>query len=370
MRRLDKWSATFFILTFSLLSIPAGVCFHVYAQDSAESAYQQGATYLKQNKIDEAIAEFTTAIALNPRSDKAYYDRGRAFKAKGEIDKALDDYTQAIDINSPETIQSACNNRGQIYEAKGNLDKALEDYTRGIEAMPNPMFSGFRYFKQVLHRNRAEIYLQRKEYDKALKDVQSIEKMGGSVEPEFIAKLKNRDYSPEKDLETMKPSEKYPGASSEINLYNNRGYQSFEKGQYDLAIADYDRALAIDPHDALVLANRANAYAAQGKLNEAIADFKKVLEIDPKDYKVCHDLGLTYAGMRDYSNALVYFNKVLEINPGSENNGQFHNDRGVAYFFLRDYDKCWTDVNKAIQLGYRVHPQFLSELKRMSGRDK
>lgn len=341
----------------------------IYAQDSVDSAYQRGASYLKQNKLDDAIGEFSKAIELNHRSDKAYYDRGRAYSAKGDLDSALADYTQTININSPESIQSAYNNRGQIYAAKGDLDKALDDYTKGIEAMPNPMFSGFRYFKGVLHRNRAEIYRQKGEFDKAMEDVRSIQALGGEVNPVFVTKLKNKDSSGGVDFGS-KESEKYPGASSEVNFYNSRGYQSFEKGQYDLAIADYNRALAIDPNDTLVLANRANVYGAQGKLDEAMADFKKVLEIDPKDYKVCHDLGLTYADMRDYGNALTYFNKVLEINPASENDGQFHNDRGVAYFFLKDYDKCWEDVNKAIQLGYQVHPQFLSELKRASGRDK
>jgi len=340
-----------------------------HAQESADSAYQKGANYLKQNKLDEAINEFGKAIELNPRSDGAYYNRGRAYKAKGEIGKALEDYTKAINLNSPETIQPACNNRGQIYEDKGDLDKALEDYTKGIEAMPNPTFSGFRYFKQVLHRNRAQIYLQKEEYDKALEDVDSIEKFGGSVDPEFIAKIKNRDSSSNKK-ETEKKSEKYPGASSEVNLYNSRGYNSFEKGQFDLAIADYNRALKIDPNDPMVLANRGIAYAAKGDFDKAIADHTKVVELDPKNSKAYHDLGLSYANKGDFDKAIYYFNKTLEINPEAINDGQFHNDRAVAYFWKKEYDKCWEDVNKAIELGYRIHPQFLSELKKATGKEK
>lgn len=356
-------------LVIILISCFLTISGRIYAQESADSAYRKGAEYLKQNKLDDAITELTKAIELNPKSDKAYYDRGRAYNAKGDLNKALADYTQTININSPESIQSAYNNRGLIYDAKGDLDKALEDFTKGIEAMPNPTFSGFRYFKSVLHRNRAEIYRQKGEFDKAMQDVNSIQGLGGKVDPAFVAKLKNKDSS--SGVNTgFKEKEKYPGSNSEVNLYNSRGYNSFKSGKYDEAITDYNRALAIDPGDTLVLANRANAYGAQGKTSEALADFKKVLEIDPKDYKVCHDLGLAYVAMRDYNNALYYFNKVLEINPAFENDAQFHNDRGVTYFFLKDYDKCWADVNKAIQLGYRVHPQFLSELKKVTGREK
>lgn len=362
---IKKCFALPMIMGCFLISMITGGC-----AQSEDTAYQKGAVYLKQNRLDEAISELNKAIELNPASDKAYYDRARAYRAKGNLDQALADYTQAININSPETIQSAYNNRGQIYEIKGDLDKALEDYTKGIEAMPDPKFSGFRYFKQVLYRNRVKVYLEKKEYDKALDDVQSIEKMGGRVDPEFIAKLKNRDFSLGKKSETDKPVEKYPGASGEVNLYNDRGYNSFKNGRFNEAIADYNRAFAIDPKDTLVLANRANAYVAQGKFIEAIADFKRVLEIDPEDYKVSCDLGLTYVNVGDYDNALYYFNKALEINPTVENDGQFHNDRGVAYFFLKDYDKCWEDVNKATQLGYPVHPQFLKELKKATGRER
>ena len=341
----------------------------IYAQESADSAYQKGANYLKENKLDEAIVEFSKAVELNPNSDDAYYDRGRTYNAKGDLDKALADYTQVISIDSPESIQSAYNNRGQIYETKGDLDKALEDYTKGIEAMPNPMFSGFRYFKQVLHRNRAKLYLQKNEYEKAWSDVRSVEKLGGSVDPKFIEKLKNRDSSRDKK-DAGKSPEKYPGASSEVNLYNSRGYKSYEKGQYDLAIADYNRALQIDPNDAMVLANRANAYAAKEDFDKAIADYTKAAEINPKDFKVYHDLGLTYVNKGDFDKAIYYFNKTLEVKPDVINDGQFHNDRAVAYFWKKEYDKCWEDVNKAMELGYKIHPQFLRELKKATGREK
>ena len=186
----------------------------IYAQESADSAYQKGASYLKQNKLDEAISEFSKAIELSPRPDKAYYDRGRAYDAKGELDKAIDDYTKAIEVNWIETIQGAYNNRALDYEKKGELDKALADYTKGIEAIPNPTFSGYKYFKSVLHRNRAEIYRIKGEFDKALEDVRAIENLGGEAGPDFIAKLKNKDSSSNISQTLKEKPEKYPGASS------------------------------------------------------------------------------------------------------------------------------------------------------------
>lgn len=331
----------------------------VYARESSELAYQKGLNYLKQNKLNQAITSFGRAIIINPRFDKAYYNRGRAYKEKGEIDKALNDYTQAIAINSPETIQSAYNNRGQIYEAKGDLDKALEDYTKGIEAMPNPTFEAFRYFKQVLYRNRAEVYLQKKVYDKALEDAQSIEKMGGSVDPELMEKIKSK-------ISTSG----FPDALSEINFYNIRGEDNFEKGQFDLAIADYNWALKIDPNDSKVLANRAKVYAAKGDFDKAVIDYSKVVKTKPEDFKAYRDLGLVYIKKGDFDKAIYCFNKTLKIIPGVINDGQFHIDRAAAYFGIKEYDKCWDEINKATALGYNIDLRFLSELKKATGREK
>lgn len=197
-------------------------------QETADSAYQKGENYMSQQNFYEAIVEFSKAIKLDPRSDKAYYSRGRAYGAKDDLEKELADYDQVININSLETIQSACINRGMAYEYKGDLDKALAAYSKGIEAIPDPMSPKFGYLKQILYRNRAQIYLSRKEFDKALDDIQGIEKLGGSVDLDVINKIKNHDSNIELKVAFKESPEYYPGESVEANLYNNSGYKSLE----------------------------------------------------------------------------------------------------------------------------------------------
>ena len=52
-----------------------------------------------------------------------------------------------------------------------------------------------------------------------------------------------------------------------------------EKGQYDLAIADCNKTIELDPNLADAYYNRALAYIAQGKKYMAIADFKKFINL-------------------------------------------------------------------------------------------
>jgi tetratricopeptide (TPR) repeat protein len=69
----------------------------------------------------------------------------------------------------------------------------------------------------------------------------------------------------------------------------------------------------------------------------------------------------------DHDKALADFNKAIELNP---NYALAYNNRGIAYFNKRDYEKAWDDVRKAQKLGCKVHPKFLKALRQASGRQK
>ena len=51
------------------------------------------------------------------------------------------------------------------------------------------------------------------------------------------------------------------------------------RGNLDLALADFDRALAIDPASAGAYADRGRAYELKGDRAQAIADYRKALSL-------------------------------------------------------------------------------------------
>jgi tetratricopeptide (TPR) repeat protein len=53
---------------------------------------------IKCSRQDRAIADYASAIAINPRYAAAYIDRGTAYQAKGNGDLAIADFTKAIEI--------------------------------------------------------------------------------------------------------------------------------------------------------------------------------------------------------------------------------------------------------------------------------
>ena len=63
----------------------------------------------------------------------------------------------------------------------------------------------------------------------------------------------------------------------------NSGVDKYEQGDYQGAIADYTKALEINPESANAYYNRGNAKNKLGDHQGAIADYTKALEIDPQN---------------------------------------------------------------------------------------
>jgi len=65
--------------------------------------------------------------------------------------------------------------------------------------------------------------------------------------------------------------------------YMSRGLAYKANGDLDRALADYTKAIELDPKDAYAYYNRGLHYRAKGDLDHAIADYRKAIELDPKD---------------------------------------------------------------------------------------
>jgi tetratricopeptide (TPR) repeat protein len=100
----------------------------------ARAYFNRGIAHKAKGDLDRAIADYTEAIRLDPKSDAAYHNRGVAQRDKGDLDRAIADYTEAIRLN-PKS-DAAYHNRGVAHKAKGDLDRAIADYTEAIRLDP------------------------------------------------------------------------------------------------------------------------------------------------------------------------------------------------------------------------------------------
>jgi tetratricopeptide (TPR) repeat protein len=64
-----------------------------------------------------------------------------------------------------------------------------------------------------------------------------------------------------------------------VYAYYGRGNCYYEREKYDLAIADYTKAIELDPKDDVAYFNRGDCYDKQGEYGKAEADFAKAEEL-------------------------------------------------------------------------------------------
>ncbi len=135
--------------------------------------------------------------------------------------------------------------------------------------------------------------------------------------------------------------------------------QKYEKGDYQGAVADYDRAIALKPDYAK--AYRARATVKDGKLNDTqggLADLNRAIQLAPND-------GLTYAiraflkydKLNDDRGALADFNRSIQLDP---TNGKAYTLRGgIKYQKLNDPQGALADFNRAIAIDSKEPNTYL-----------
>jgi lipoprotein NlpI len=112
----------------------------ILSETNRRAAYNdRGIAYRNKDDFDSAIADFNSALAINPNDDKVLNNRGAAYMYKGDNDRAIQDYDRAIMLNPDYFI--AIKNRGAAYVNKGDYDRALKDYDRALELNPQHPFA-------------------------------------------------------------------------------------------------------------------------------------------------------------------------------------------------------------------------------------
>lgn len=71
------------------------------------------------------------------------------------------------------------------------------------------------------------------------------------------------------------------GSDEMIEALRVRGLTQFDVGRLDLALADFNSVLEIDPRNTFALNQRANVFNELALMDHAIRDYSAALEVDP-----------------------------------------------------------------------------------------
>ncbi len=125
--------------------------------------YNRGLAFYKSGRLDLALEDINTAIALNPSSFEAYSTRGQIFDKTGRLDRAISDYDMAIALD--QTHFQPYYNRGVVYVKMRQFEKAVADFTRTLALNPSLL---------AAYNSRGTAFFMSAQYDKALADFDRI----------------------------------------------------------------------------------------------------------------------------------------------------------------------------------------------------
>ena len=97
--------------------------------------------------------------------------------------------------------------------------------------------------------------------------------------------------------------------------YVYRGTFHAREGLCDEAIADYTQAIALKPDHILAYINRGRAFNQKGLYDQAIADFTRVIALRPDDAFGHYGLGVSYEGKGLPDQAIAAYQAAVEAMP-------------------------------------------------------
>lgn len=129
--------------------------------------------------------------------------------------------------------------------------------------------------------------------------------------------------------------------------YFSRGTSHLRKGQYDLAIADFNKVVEIIPEAAMAYYNRGLASSKKGHYDHAIADYSKTIELAPNFALAYNNRGEAYVEKKQYDHAIADLDKAIKLKRDS---AEAYTNRGNAYAGKGELDRAIVDYDEAIRL--------------------
>ena len=204
-----------------------------------DAFYNLGTVFQELKRLDDALASYDKAIALEPNFADAFCNRSTVLQELKRLEDALASFDRAISLK-PDSAE-AFYNRGTILQELNRLDDALASYDKAIALDPD---------SAKAFNNRGNVLQELKRLDDAL-------------------------TSYEKAI-ALKPDS--------AKAFNNRGNILKKLNRLDDALASYEKAIALEPNFAEAFNNHGNILKKLNRLDDALVSYEKAIALKP-DYE-------------------------------------------------------------------------------------
>lgn len=288
---------------------------------TAEAHCIRGRERRGQGQYDEALADFTRALELNPDDARAIADRCEIYRVTARFEEALADFARSLELE-PDYVW-AVGSRGQTYREMGRYEEALIDLNRALELDPDCIW---------VVADRGEVHRLKGRFEEALVDfTRALDLDSDYVWPTAHRGQTYREMGrfEEALVDFTRALELEPGYAWATA---GRGRTYYEMGWFEEALVDLNRALELDPDRGWVVADRGEVFRLLGRYEEALVDFARALELDPDYFWALSSRGETYRALGQFEEALADLNRTIEL----DQNGGWKNYAIATVLFLQE----------------------------------
>ena len=330
------------------------------AKTRAETAHREG-------RHDEAIELTTDVLTRNSRDHVALYlrasariERGLGSRDTSLIRSGIEDARLAIQHGDAKPMYYlpylyGMTNLGIIESRDDHLQVAVETANRAITRETDQIG------RANLLYQRGRAYSALKQYDLASSDFAEATRL----RPRFLAAYMEHAKTLAGSGDAERAGNIFDDAvrrfATQPLVFNNRGLHRQKQGQLDGAIADFSKAVELNPNYSVAFTNRGYVYLEKGDSASAEADFTRSLKANP-GYSSVYGLrgaarllqGQLDAAIKDYETRLKQDSRSAIA----------HADLGFAKCFAGDYASALAAFDQAVKrdptLDFLAPWQFLA----------
>jgi tetratricopeptide (TPR) repeat protein len=266
-------------------------------------------TRMRAGRLDEAAIDLQAAISLKPDQYQAHANLAEIHRRRQAFDEGLAEASRAIELSR--RVATPYRIRAQIRLAQNDLKAALDDYNDtvkhgepGSQALADDLVERGRLLAR-LGQNAEAL----RSYDAALE-------IDGE-QPEIERLRAEALFSLGRGTEAQAALDRYLDVRKlDPEALRLRGLERALHGNAAGAVADYTRSLELDPQSASTRARRGWAYVNSAQL--ALADFDAAIKLEPANGDLYNGRGYARALVGRYREAVVDAEEAVRLGPAGK----------------------------------------------------
>ncbi len=302
---------------------------------SARQYYRAGEEFFEKREYENAIKQFSRALAMDPDYERAYILRAHAHARLGDYAHAATDYDRAIGYNGKDA---------ELYYLSGNAHFREDRYTVALTRLDRAIEMKWNYLEA--YQVRSLVYLKLERYQEALEDIR---KYLGMQEDETGYYYLARVYE---KLQMYDEAEKAYARSIEMNRQIAETHFAlagllFKREKYSQANEAVTEMLRWDP-------GNLEGMLLQSRIHAAARNFPKAIEVlslasieYPDEPRIYLARGNHYALMHQEAFAIIDYTKVIALDPHL---AEAFYLRAQAYEAIGDDEKARKDYEKLLEM--------------------